>query len=364
MTTPKSSPFLPPAMKAIEVREFIFEDLNNLTTAMTMNNNSEMPQLAQNELLIKVHACSISPGDMLMIKGNMIFMHPSKFPFVPGMDVAGEVVDANGLANFQVGDIVVASNGTLPIGGMAQYMAIQVDEAVVKPPDNVSVEEAAASSSAITARNAIIDYVTKGDRVLILGGSGGVGSAAIQIAKSHAGASFVATTSTQEELCKSLGADVVLNYREENWWEKDWNEELFDVIIDTVGGGNFTNKANLVLKSGRQGGRFVAVAGDDPKPDCRTWWKAIQFFASILRRPLYTWIHKSSLPAYTLLMPYDIPKGRKEVLDWMSNGSLKVVLDKKSPLPFTEEGVREAFQAVASGRAHGKVVVSIVDPSK
>lgn len=364
MTTPKSSPFLPPAMKAIEVREFIFEDLNNLTTAMTMNNNSEMPQLAQNELLIKVHACSISPGDMLMIKGNMIFMHPSKFPFVPGMDVAGEVVDANGLANFQVGDIVVASNGTLPIGGMAQYMAIQVDEAVVKPPDNVSVEEAAASSSAITARNAIIDYVTKGDRVLILGGSGGVGSAAIQIAKSHAGASFVATTSTQEELCKSLGADVVLNYREENWWEKDWNEELFDVIIDTVGGGNFTNKANLVLKSGRQGGRFVAVAGDDPKPDCRTWWKAIQFFASILRRPLYTWIHKSSLPAYTLLMPYGIPKGRKEVLDWMSNGSLKVVLDKKSPLPFTEEGVREAFQAVASGRAHGKVVVSIVDPSK
>jgi NADPH:quinone reductase-like Zn-dependent oxidoreductase len=359
MAPAKHSPSLPSAMKAIEVSEFISADLDNLVKAMTMNHSAEIPQLKPRELLIKVHACSLSPGDLLMVEGNMVFMHPSKFPFVPGMDVTGEIANANGSANFKVGDMVVAANGTLPIGGTAEYMAIQEEEAVLMPNENVSTVEAAASSSAITARNAVMENVTTGNRVLILGGSGGVGSAAIQIAKNHAGASFVATTSTQDEFCRSLGADAVVNYREENWWEKHWNGELFDVIIDTVGGGNFTNKANLVLKSGRQGGKFVAITGDNPKPDCSTWPKAIQFFASLFGRPLYTWMHKSTLPSYTLLMPHNFAQGRKEVLDWMSNQSLDVVLDKKSPLPFTEEGVREAFRTVASGHAHGKVVVSI-----
>lgn len=351
-------------MKALEVGEFVSEDLSNLSKAMKMSLSAEIPKPKKNELLIKVHACSISPGDMFMVKGSFKFMHPSKFPFVPGMDVAGEVVDSNGSGNFNVGDIVVASNGMLPVGGMAEYMAIQEAEAVLLPSADIPIEKAAASSSAITARNAVMGYVRTGDRVLILGGSGGVGSAAIQIAKNHAGAAFVATTSTQETFCKSLGADAVVNYREENWWEKDWNGQQFDVIIDTVGGGNFTNKANLVLKSCRQGGKFVAVTGDDPKPVCDTWWKVIQYFASLLGRPLYTWMHKSSLPAYTLLLPLDEHAGRKEVLDWMSKQSIDIVLDEKSPLPFTEEGIRAAFQTVASGHARGKVVVTVVEKSK
>jgi 2-desacetyl-2-hydroxyethyl bacteriochlorophyllide A dehydrogenase len=351
-------------MKALEVGEFVSNDFSNLSAAMKMNVSAEIPKPKKKELLIKVHACSISPGDIFMVKGSMIFMHPSKFPFVPGMDVAGEIVDSNGSSNFKVGDFVVASNGMLPVGGMAEYMAIQEAETILLPSMDIPIEKAAASSSAITARNAVMKYVATGDRVLILGGSGGVGSAAIQIAKNQAGASFVATTSTQETFCKALGADLVIDYREENWWEKDWNGQLFDVIIDAVGGGNFTNKAILVLKSSRQGGKFVAVAGDDPKPVCNTWWKLMQYFAGVFGKPLYAWMHKSSLPAYTLLLPVDEVAGRKEVLGWMSKQSLDVVLDKQSPLPFTEEGIRAAFQSVASGHSHGKVVVTMVEKSK
>ena len=85
---------------------------------------------------------------------------------------------------------MVASNGLNPIGGMAEYMVIDEGEAAILPPC-VSKEQGASSSSAVTARNAVMDHVKEGDRVLILGGSGGVGSAAIQIAKTHAKASFV-----------------------------------------------------------------------------------------------------------------------------------------------------------------------------
>jgi NADPH:quinone reductase-like Zn-dependent oxidoreductase len=182
--------------------------------------------------------------------------------------------------------------------------------------------------------------------------------AAIQIAKRHAGAAFVATTSSQEDFCKALGADQVINYRNENWWEMKW-EQKFDKIIDAVGGGNFYGKAEKVLKTSKNGGEFVAVCGDDPKPDCRTVWKAVKFIANMPWRPLYTWMRGRRYAKYLLIMPYETPEGRKIVLEWMENGTLKIPLDESSPLSFTLEGVKQAFRTVASGHAHGKVVVSM-----
>merc|ERR1712226_1607615 len=288
------------------------------------------------------------------------------FPFVPGMDICGVVVDPNGSTTFQNGNVIVASNGMNPVGGMAEYMVVEHDECVLKP-TNVSVEQAAASSSsAIAARNAVMEHVQKGDRVLVLGGSGGVGSAAIAIAKRQAHASFVATTSTQSEFCKKLGADLVIDYRTQDWWqimEDDFeNNQKFDVIIDTVGGGNFYGRAEKVAKTGKDGGTFVAVTGDDPQPDCRTTWKLLQFFAKVLARMLYTKLFTTTrrLPNYVMLLPHSVPyEGRKEVLEWIENGSLTIPIDET--FPFTTQGVSQAFQKVASGHAHGKVVVKIAN---
>ena len=349
-------------MKAIQVHQFI-ENMKALQSEkadefMSMNEQVPKPEnLQKNQMLIKVLACSISPGDIIMVQGNLIFLHEA-FPFVPGMDVCGVVVDRNNSTRFENGDVVVAANGVTPVGGMAEFMVIDEQEAVLKPKE-VSNEDGAANSSAITARNAVMDNVRKGDRVLVLGGSGGVGSAAIQIAKKHAQASFVATTSTQSDFCRELGADRIINYRTENWWEvPEFQQEKFDVIVDTVGGGNFYGRADKVLKPGKEGGIFVAVTGDVPKPDCRTVWKAIKFFAKMPWRPLYTRMKSRTLPKYVMLMPYDFPQGRKQVLDWMKEGTLEVPIDG-SPLPFTAEGVREAFVKLGSGHAHGKVVVSM-----
>jgi len=349
-------------MKAIQVHEFVNDFQNIPSQAMLMSENVVMPTPKKNEMLIRVLACSLSPGDVIKVHGNLIFLHPDKFPFIPSMDVCGVVENPNGHEKFKEGDIVVAAKGLESIGGMAEFMTIPYDEAVLKP-QSVSVLEAAASSSAITARNAVLDHVHKGQRVLILGGSGGVGTAAITMAKKHAGASFVATTSTQTELCKKLGADTVIDYREENWWERKWDTK-FDVIIDTVGGGNFTGKAEIVLKPGKQGGKFIAVTGDDTMPDCSTWWKAISFFANMPLRPLYSWCKSRTIPAYIVLMPYDYPQGRKQVLDMMEAQELQIKLDDRSPHPFTLEGVKHAFGVIASGHAHGKVVVSMEEVTK
>jgi len=348
-------------MKVIQVDEFV-KDFGDIGSVLRMETNADMPPLEKGKMRIRVMACSLSPADIHMLEGNFFLIQPSKFPFVPGMDVCGVVQDPNGSTVFQKGDIVVADNGMSPQGGLAEYMVVPQSEAVLKP-SSVSVIEAAGSSSAITARNAIFDYCAGStSRILILGGSGGVGSAAIQMAKRHNKASFIATTSTQAEMCKSLGADRVIDYRQENWWEiKEFQNEQqkFDVIIDTVGGGNYVDKAEHVLKGRKEGGHFIAVTGDNPKPDAQTLWKTIQFLTGfLLARPLYNFIMARHLPKYTVLMPYDEAKGRQDVLTFLEDKKLKIALDD-DPLPFTKEGVCKAFQKVASGHAHGKVVVSI-----
>eukprot|EP01083_Nonionella_stella_P030908 84711_1 len=358
-------------MKAIQVHQFIDlpsslskdkeEDGKALDAMLSMADDVPKPtSLKKNTMLVQVLACSISPGDVIMVQGNMMIMH-QPFPFIPGMDICGVVVDSNDSTQFKNGDVIVASNGMSAIGGMAEYMAVNEGEAVLLPA-GVSTEHGASSSSAITARNAVMDNVKEGDRVLILGGAGGVGSATIQIAKTHGKASFVATTSTQVDLCKELGADQVIDYRNEDWWTiNEFQQNKFDVIIDTVGGGNYYGRAENVLKTGKQGGSFVAVTGDDPQPDCRTMWKLVKFISRMLQRSIYTKLKTSTLPKYVLLLPKGELEGRKEVLDWMKEGTLKIKLDGDKTLPFTSDGVREAFMKVGGGHAHGKVCVRVSD---
>lgn len=344
-------------MKAVRVKEFV-NDFNDIGSIVSMDTDVDRPALKKGQMLIRVLACSLSPADIIMLEGSFCLMHPDKFPFVPCMDVCGVVEDPNESTVFQKGDVVVADNGMSPQGGLAEYMVIPQSEAVLKP-KSVNAIDAAASSSSITARNAILDYVKPNSRVLILGGSGGVGSATIQVAKYHGKASFIATTSTQSKLCKSLGADRVVDYREENWWEiKEFQENKFDVIIDTVGNG-FLNKADRVLKNRKLGGQFIAVTGDTPKPDANTTWKAVKFLCRMFARPFYNFTFGRHLPKYIVLMPYEEAKGRKDVLGFMEDGTLKIALDETTPLPFTKEGVCMAFQTVASGHAHGKVVVAV-----
>lgn len=331
---------------------------------LTFTSTQEKPTLEKNNkknpgMIVKVFACSIAAGDSIVLSGNIVFLKPA-LPYVPGMDICGIVEEiSEGVENFKVGDIVAANNGMNCTNGMAEYMLVDPNLAKLKP-KSVDVLQAAACNSAVTSYNAT-EYVKENDRVLILGGSGGVGSSTITLAKKLRKASYVAATSTQKEMCTKLGADEVINYNEKNWWEMKHFEDKFDVIIDCVGGGNFYDKATNVLKTGEEGGYFIAVTGDEPRVDASSWTKAIKFFANLPLRYVYTWWYYNCYPRYITLLPYDEIIGLEKVLKLIEDGELEIVLDGSSPHEFTKEGVQEAFKIQGKGHAHGKVVVKIAD---
>merc|ERR1711862_207186 len=210
------------------------------------------------------------------------------------------------------------------------------------------IHQAASCTSAVTSFNAV-KYIKENDRVLIIGGSGGVGSSTIKLSKLR-GASYIATTSSYErDILLGLGADEVINYKEKNWWDvEEYQENKFDVIIDTVGGRNFYDKATRVLKTGKEKGTFVAVTGDDPRADISSYYKAVKFMCNMPLRYTY-YIRYRKYPRYILLLPYDEVISLKEVLKLMDEGKLKILIDPSSPLPFTKEGVQEAFRIQGNG---------------
>lgn len=329
------------------------------------SSSQEKPSLLPKEkkkagMIVKVLACSISAGDTMVLSGKVIFLKPS-LPYVPGMDICGRVEEiSEGISEFKVGDIIVATNGMYPVGGMAEYMLVDPSLATIKPP-SVEIHQAASCTSAVTSFNAV-KYIKENDRVLILGGSGGVGSSAITLSKLR-GASYVATTSSYDrDILLGLGADEVINYKEKNWWDvEEYQENKFDVLIDTVGGRNFYDKATRVLKTGKEKGTFVAVTGDDPRADISSYYKAVKFMCNMPLRYIYTYIRYRKYPRYFLLLPYDEVISLKEVLKLMDEGKLKILIDPSSPLPFTKEGVQEAFRIQGNGHAHGKVFVKVSD---
>lgn len=311
------------------------------------------------KLLVRVHACSVSPGDKHCMSGGIrALIAPSSFPYVVGMDVCGVVEAADDGTGFSVGDMVWSSNGVEPWGGMAEVTAVKASETALKP-KGVDVLTAASSTSALTAVNALeAGGVQTGSRVLVLGGSGGVGTATVQLCK-NAGASFVATTSTQGDLMTSLGADRVVDYRSENWWEiNEFRETRFDAIIDCVGGNNHWIRAADVLKSRADSGTFVAVCDDNPNPEYTSICLAIgPLFKSLLGRPLWNLLTRK--PYYKLVMTDSSAAAKTKVLSLLDSGRLNIILDSSSPLPFTEEGVKAAFAQVESRHAHGKVTVKM-----
>lgn len=315
--------------------------------------------LRSGQLLIRVLACSLSPRDVKVMLGTAVHLKPKEIPFVPGTDICGVVVgmDKN-VTQFKVGDTVVGNTGRIPENGMSEYAILSVNRTTIKPPaiDALSAASCHTAAAAVQAAK----FVEGGDRVLILGGSGGVGSAAIQLAKLK-GASFVAVTSTQTELVKRCGADLVINYSQQNWWEfQDFLQDPVDIIIDTVG-ENF-EKAEYVLKSGYRRGRYIAITPeDDPKySDQSSWFRAIKSSTLVQMRAPVTamspWLAKFKKVQCTR-MAEEI----KEVLDLIASEKLVVLLHPSSPFPFTEYGVKDAFRVMSSKRAHGKVVIEIAE---
>jgi len=234
-------------MKAIELTKYGAPEFLQM-------NEVEKPSPKDNEILIKIHATSVSSGDARMRRADpfiirLIFGFKRPRKSVLGVVVAGEV-EAIGkdVSAYKIGDQVFGSSG-MNFGAHAEYVAVQEDAVLALKPANMTYEEAAAIPFGGTASMHFlrIAKIQAGQKVLIYGASGALGTMAVQLAKNYGADITAVCSSSNFELMKSLGADEVIDYTKEDFAR---NGKKYDVIFDTVGKSSIQKALGSLNKDG------------------------------------------------------------------------------------------------------------------
>jgi NADPH:quinone reductase-like Zn-dependent oxidoreductase len=311
-----------------------------------------MPQAAEGHVVIRVRASSFNYHDVFTVKGMPGIKVP--LPVVIGLDMAGEIAEVGpGVADWKEGDRVLVNPvhrkkglmGEMLDGGMAEYCLVAADQ-LVRMPDGVSFEDAASLPVAYgTAHRMLITHKTvkPGDKVLVLGASGGVGTGCVLLAK-MLGAEVIACASSDEKLrrLKEMGADEVVDYTKTDW--SKWAVEKYgkpqrrsydggvDVVINFTGGETWVPSLRCV----KRGGKILvcgATAGYDPKEDLR-----------------YVWSFEIEIKGSNSFYDDDL----SGLMTLIQQGRIKPVIDKVLPL----EQAREGLRLIQDREVIGKVVVT------
>jgi NADPH:quinone reductase-like Zn-dependent oxidoreductase len=223
-----------------------------------------IPEPGAGQVRVRIHSVGINPFEWKLREGRMRARIELKLPHIPGFDVAG-VIDKLGAGadSWKFGDAVVAALHRAPQGGYAQYAVVSIEDIVMKPA-TLSFDEAACLPTAgTTAWRFLVELagLRSGQIVFIQGGAGGVGSAAVQIAKAR-GARVITTASAHNvEYLRSLGADEIINYRVERF---EPHMRSADIVLDTVGGEVLERSAAAM----QPGATLVCPAGPPPAEQC------------------------------------------------------------------------------------------------
>ena len=315
-------------------------------------NDYPMPQATEGHVVIRVRAASFNYHDVFTVRGMPGIKVP--LPVIIGLDMAGEIAEAGpGVSGWKAGDRVLINPvnkkkglmGEMLDGGMAEYCAVAADQLVAMPA-GVSFEDAASLPVAYgTAHRMLITHQTvkAGDRVLVLGASGGVGTGCVLLAK-MLGAEVIACASSDEKLArlKAMGADEVIDYTKTDW--SKWAVEKYgkpqrrtydggvDAVINFTGGDTWLPS----LRCLKRGGKLLvcgATAGYDPKEDLRYVWS---FELKIIGSNSF---YDDNLAA---------------LMELIGAGKIKPVIDKVLPLDQAREGLR----LIEDREVIGKVVVT------
>lgn len=316
-------------MKAIVQNDYGSPDVLNLAEVAK-------PVIKNNEVLVRVKAVSINAGDVFAMRGSpwpirLIAGFPKPKNYVLGQDMAGVVEMAgSNVTQFRPGDEVYASSGS----ALAEYVSVADDKLALKP-DNLTFEKAAAiPTAAITALKGLRDVgkLKPGQKVLINGASGGVGTFAVQIAKAL-GAEVTGVCSTRNvDMVRSLGADDVVDYTRKDFTQ---NGRRYDLILDNVASHSFsemmrvlTPQGLIVPNSGHSGMGYVFKA----------------FVLSPFLRQLGS-------------MYFAVPNGKDltQLKEWLETGKVKPVIDRTYELRETPD----AFRYLDKEHARGKVVITV-----
>ena len=311
------------------------------------------PEVRPDDVLVQVHAAGVNLLDSRIRDGAFKLILPFRLPIVLGNDVAGVVVRVGSrVRRFKPGDEVYARPDQNRIGTFAELISMKEDDLALKPETLPMVAAASVPLAALTAWQALVEKANlkKGQKVFVQAGSGGVGTFAIQLAK-HLGATVATTTGpTNVELVKSLGADVVIDYRKE-----DFENVLrdYDVVLHSQDEKTL-RKSLRVLKPG---GKLISITGP-PDPAF-----AKELGSPWILRPVTRVLSFRARRAakrrqvdYSFLFMRASGDQLREITALIDSGAMRPVLDRVFPF----ESAKEAMAHVESGRAKGKVVVEVV----
>lgn len=308
-------------MKAAQIQTYGGPDVLQTVTGVPQ------PVPAAGQVLIEVHAAGVNPFDWKVREGYMKDMTPLNFPATLGGDFAGIVADVGqGVTDISVGDEVYGQANALGgQGSYAEFTSVKADSVGPKPKKLDFAAAAALPLAGVSAYQALVDHMALGanQRILIHGGAGGIASFAIPLAK-YLGA-HVATTAAKadKDYVKSLGADEVIDYENEDFTEK---LKDFDAVYDTIGGDTYERSFQVL----RRGGIIVSMVSEiNQELADRFEVKSVHQFTQVTRERL------SKLAAL------------------VENGAIKPQIDKV----FSLDQAGEALGYIQSGKHHGKVVL-------
>jgi alcohol dehydrogenase len=310
------------------------------------------PEPRDDEVLVQVHAAGLNLLDAKIRDGEFKLILPYRLPLILGHDVAGVVVKVGSrVRQFKPGDEVYARADDLRIGSLAEMIAIREASLALKPKALSMVEAASIPLVGLTAWQALIELagLKKGQKVFIQAGSGGVGTLAIQLAR-HVGATVATTASRASfELLKGLGADIVIDYRTEDFEQVLKN---YDVVLHSQDAAAL-EKSLRVLKPG---GRLISISGPADPAFARNI--GASWFVKLVIRLLSVGVRKRAARLglnYSFLFMRPSGPQLREIAALIDAGAIRPVVDRV--LPF--EATNEALAYVRSGRAKGKVVVKL-----
>ncbi|MBZ5753828.1 NAD(P)-dependent alcohol dehydrogenase [Metabacillus rhizolycopersici] len=322
-------------MKAIVYNKYGPPDVLKLTEV-------EKPIPQDNQVLVKIHATSLNYGNLVLLKGEPFL---ARFAFgllkpkysIPGGDIAGHVeAVGKGVTQFQPGNEVFGDLSGCGWGGFAEYVSVPENALALKPA-NLSFEEAAAVPMAgVTALQGLRDRgkIQSGQKVLINGASGGVGTFAVQIAKSFGGEVTGVCSTRNLDILRSIGADHAIDYTKEDFTKKT---QSYDLILGINGYQPISAYKRLL----RPNGNFVHVGGSGS-----------QLFQAMVLGP---WLSMMGGKKMSSFLQRSNQKDLIYIKELLETGKVKPVIDRC----YTLNELPEAFKYFEEGHAQGKIIITV-----
>ncbi|KAF2867152.1 chaperonin 10-like protein [Massariosphaeria phaeospora] len=310
-----------------------------------INKSAPKPVPTENEILVQVHVMALNPVDYKVTESG-VPLRLLGLTFIPGLDFCGQVAEVGKKVDgFSKGEYVFGAKvGSTGKGTLAQYVAVSKDQAV-RLPKGVRPEDAATIGIVgLTSFAAVSPHVKSGDKVFINGGSGGTGVYGVQIAKALGCHVTTSCSTPNVELCKSLGADEVIDYKSTDIINALSSKgPLFNLAVDNVGSPSTLYKASSA---------FIAPGGKFNQVGMASNLSGLAQLGGNMLRPGCLGGGKAK---YQMVMGQNSPSSLQTLGEWMREGKVKSVIDSV----FAWEDAPKAYEKLKTGRTKGKIIIKV-----